>query len=189
MRNINMAMIGEGFMGRTHSNAWSQVSKFFKPRGSCRSCTPRAAAREEHPKVFSNHWGWTHSSIKLAEHGPARRDRPGRHRHSQQHARPGGQGRHRGGQARLVREADRRHAGRGPRDGRGRQERPGQDVRLVQLPPLPGRRPGAQDGEGRCDRHDPARACASTCRTGPTSRFRWSGGSRRKGPAPAPTAT
>ena len=31
MREINVAMIGEGFMGRTHSNAWSQVSKFFKP--------------------------------------------------------------------------------------------------------------------------------------------------------------
>ena len=31
MREINVAMIGEGFMGRTHSNAWSQVTKFFKP--------------------------------------------------------------------------------------------------------------------------------------------------------------
>src|SRR3954463_10488963 len=61
MRDINVAMIGEGFMGRTHSNAWSQVTKFFKPAArpvmhiSC-------GRREEHPKVFSNHWGWTHSS-------------------------------------------------------------------------------------------------------------------------------
>ena len=31
MREINVAMIGEGFMGRTHSNAWGQVTKFFKP--------------------------------------------------------------------------------------------------------------------------------------------------------------
>ncbi len=61
MREINVAMIGEGFMGRTHSNAWSQVTKFFKPpvrpvmHTSC-------GHREEHSKIFSNHWGWTHAS-------------------------------------------------------------------------------------------------------------------------------
>ena len=71
MREINVAMIGEGFMGRTHSNAWSQVTKFFKPpvrpvmHTSC-------GRREEHPKVFSNHWGWTHASDQLGEHGQAR---------------------------------------------------------------------------------------------------------------------
>ena len=31
MREINVALIGQGFMGRTHSNAWGQVAKFFKP--------------------------------------------------------------------------------------------------------------------------------------------------------------
>ncbi|MGZ3391070.1 MAG: gfo/Idh/MocA family oxidoreductase, partial [Isosphaeraceae bacterium] len=61
MREINVAMIGEGFMGRTHSNAWSQVTKFFKPpvrpvmHTSC-------GHREEHSKIFANHWGWTHAS-------------------------------------------------------------------------------------------------------------------------------
>jgi predicted dehydrogenase len=66
MRNINIAMIGEGFMGRTHSNAWSQVAKFFKPpvRPVMHiSCGRRA----EHPKTFSNHWGWTHSSTNWHE--------------------------------------------------------------------------------------------------------------------------
>ena len=29
--SINVALIGQGFMGRTHSNAWGQVNKFFKP--------------------------------------------------------------------------------------------------------------------------------------------------------------
>ncbi len=29
-RNVNVAMIGYDFMGRTHSNAWRQVSRFFK---------------------------------------------------------------------------------------------------------------------------------------------------------------
>ena len=32
MGEINVVLIGEGFMGRTHSNAWGQVSKFFPPR-------------------------------------------------------------------------------------------------------------------------------------------------------------
>ena len=31
MATINVALIGQGFMGRTHSNAWGQVAKFFKP--------------------------------------------------------------------------------------------------------------------------------------------------------------
>jgi predicted dehydrogenase len=61
MRDINVAMIGEGFMGRTHSNAWSQVTKFFNPpvrpimHTSC-------GRRDEHPKIFSNHWSWNHAS-------------------------------------------------------------------------------------------------------------------------------
>jgi predicted dehydrogenase len=29
MKNLNIAMIGYGFMGKTHSNAWRQVSRFF----------------------------------------------------------------------------------------------------------------------------------------------------------------
>ena len=28
--HINVALVGQGFMGRTHSNAWGQVSKFFQ---------------------------------------------------------------------------------------------------------------------------------------------------------------
>ena len=31
MKTINVALIGQGFMGRSHSNAWGQVAKFFKP--------------------------------------------------------------------------------------------------------------------------------------------------------------
>ena len=31
MATINVALIGQGFMGRSHSNAWGQVAKFFKP--------------------------------------------------------------------------------------------------------------------------------------------------------------
>ena len=31
MAKVNVALIGQGFMGRSHSNAWGQVAKFFKP--------------------------------------------------------------------------------------------------------------------------------------------------------------
>ena len=61
MREINVAMIGEGFMGRTHSNAWSQVTKFFKPPVRPVMYTS-CGHREEHSKIFSNHWGWIHAS-------------------------------------------------------------------------------------------------------------------------------
>ena len=27
--SLNVALIGQGFMGRAHSNAWGQVGKFF----------------------------------------------------------------------------------------------------------------------------------------------------------------
>ena len=61
MREINVAMIGEGFMGRTHSNAWvagHQVLQAPGPPGHAYV----VRTREEHPKIFSNHWGWTHAS-------------------------------------------------------------------------------------------------------------------------------
>ena len=61
MREINVAMIGEGFMGRTHSNAWSQVKKFFKPTAlpvMHTTCSRNAEAS----RAFADLWGWKHSS-------------------------------------------------------------------------------------------------------------------------------
>jgi predicted dehydrogenase len=61
MATINVALIGQGFMGRTHSNAWGQVAKFFKP--------PLAPVMhavygqpEENPGVFAENWGWKNAS-------------------------------------------------------------------------------------------------------------------------------
>ncbi len=61
MREINVALIGEGFMGRTHSNAWSQVTKFFKPPVRPVMHTT-CGLKEEHPEIFSKQWGWIHAS-------------------------------------------------------------------------------------------------------------------------------
>jgi predicted dehydrogenase len=66
MATINVALIGQGFMGRTHSNAWGQVAKFFKP-----PITPVMhtlfGQPEEDPAAFAKNWGWQHSSTNWEE--------------------------------------------------------------------------------------------------------------------------
>ncbi|MBN1394116.1 MAG: Gfo/Idh/MocA family oxidoreductase [Pirellulales bacterium] len=61
MTTINVALIGQGFMGRSHSNAWGQVAKFFKP-----PLTPVMHAvfgqAEENPQAFADNWGWQNAS-------------------------------------------------------------------------------------------------------------------------------
>lgn len=61
MKTINVAMIGQGFMGRSHSNAWGQVAKFFK-------CPIKPVMHtvfgqpEENPQAFAENWGWKNAS-------------------------------------------------------------------------------------------------------------------------------
>jgi len=66
MKTINVAMIGQGFMGRTHSNAWGQVAKFFKP-----PLVPVMHAvfgqPEENPQAFAQNWGWKSASTNWQE--------------------------------------------------------------------------------------------------------------------------
>jgi len=61
MATINVALIGQGFMGRSHSNAWGQVAKFFKP-----TLTPVMhtvfGQPEENPPAFAANWGWKNAS-------------------------------------------------------------------------------------------------------------------------------
>ncbi len=61
MPTINVALIGQGFMGRTHSNAWGQVAKFFKP-----PLTPVMhtvfGQPEENPRAFADNWGWKNAA-------------------------------------------------------------------------------------------------------------------------------
>ena len=60
-RTINVALIGQGFMGRTHSNAWGQVNKFFSPpaRAVMHSTFGQP---EEKPKAFAANWGWRNAT-------------------------------------------------------------------------------------------------------------------------------
>ena len=61
MSKLNVALIGQGFMGRTHSNAWGQVNRFFKPPLQAVMHTVFGQA-EENPQAFADNWGWQRST-------------------------------------------------------------------------------------------------------------------------------
>ena len=71
-KRINVALIGQGFMGRTHSNAWGQVAKFFKPPLQAVMHTVFGQA-EENPQAFAENWGWQNAVDRLASNWSARR--------------------------------------------------------------------------------------------------------------------
>ena len=61
MKTINVALIGQGFMGRSHSNAWGQVGKFFSP--PLKPVMHTVFGQEaENPQVFADNWGWQNAS-------------------------------------------------------------------------------------------------------------------------------
>jgi predicted dehydrogenase len=61
MQKLNVALIGQGFMGRSLSNAWGQVAKFFKPALKPVMHTVFGTP-EENPQVFAENWGWQNAS-------------------------------------------------------------------------------------------------------------------------------
>ncbi len=61
MASIHVALVGQGFMGRSHSNAWGQVNKFFDPPLSAVMHTVYGQP-EEKPEVFAENWGWQNAS-------------------------------------------------------------------------------------------------------------------------------
>ena len=59
--HVNIALIGQGFMGRTHSNGWGQVSRFFKTPVKAVMHTVFGMPNED-PAAMAARWGWQHSS-------------------------------------------------------------------------------------------------------------------------------
>ncbi|MDO4569596.1 MAG: Gfo/Idh/MocA family oxidoreductase [Planctomycetia bacterium] len=60
-QTINVAMIGQGFMGKSHSNAWSQVTKFFTP--PIMPVMHTVFGQEaENPGAYAKVWGWQNAS-------------------------------------------------------------------------------------------------------------------------------
>jgi len=65
-KTLNVSLLGQGFMGRTHSNAWGQVRRFFDPPlqpvmySSCDIRTDTGPA-------FAERWGWQHFVSDMRE--------------------------------------------------------------------------------------------------------------------------
>ena len=58
MKDLRIGMIGYGFMGRAHSNAYRKVNNFFDLRATARSSRPPAAATRSKVKAFADKWGY-----------------------------------------------------------------------------------------------------------------------------------
>jgi predicted dehydrogenase len=57
MRKLNVGIVGYGFMGRAHSNAYRQVNRFFDVGGE--PVLKAACGRNEaHVREFADRWGW-----------------------------------------------------------------------------------------------------------------------------------
>jgi len=65
-RKINVALIGQQFMGKTHSNAYLKVAKFFDlPVEPVMHTT--VGRPVENPERFANRWGWKHVNTNWKE--------------------------------------------------------------------------------------------------------------------------
>ena len=63
---LRIALLGTGFMGRAHSNAWRQVGPFFEP--ACEPVLQVVCARDpERTREFARRWGWAESSTNWRE--------------------------------------------------------------------------------------------------------------------------
>ena len=65
-KHVNVALIGQAFMGRAHSNAWNQVGKFFDP-----PVTPLLHTicdiNKDSLASFASTWGWRNISTNWKE--------------------------------------------------------------------------------------------------------------------------
>lgn len=65
-RPLHVALIGQKFMGRAHSNAWSQVPRFFDlPREPVRHTV--AARQADELAAFARRWGWARATTDWRE--------------------------------------------------------------------------------------------------------------------------
>ncbi len=63
---LNVALIGTGFMGRAHSNAWMSVNKFFDvPRDVVMHTVCGSDLGQT--EAFAERWGWKHATADVGE--------------------------------------------------------------------------------------------------------------------------
>ncbi len=61
---LNVAMIGTGFMGRAHSNAWMSVNKFFDlPLDAVLHTV--CGTELDQTRAFAEKWGWQHATTDV----------------------------------------------------------------------------------------------------------------------------
>ena len=119
---------------------WATVGHFFDV-DPLPVMTPGVRPQRRRARRVRRPLGLGEDDDRLARGGGVRRGRPRRHGDAEQRPRRAGDRRPRGGQARRLREAARRDAGRRRGDGRRGRLGDGLDLRLVQLPPGAGGRP------------------------------------------------
>ena len=56
-KKLNVGMIGYGFMGRAHSNAYRKVNQFFDLEHQP-VLKVACARKEEKLRAFADNWGW-----------------------------------------------------------------------------------------------------------------------------------
>ena len=160
---LNIGMIGYGFMGRAHSNAYRQVSQFFQRehRPVLKACCAR---KEDKIEAFAENWGYESYETDWRKLDRAQGHRRHRHRLAQQHAQGDRAGGRQGRQDDPLRKAAGHERGRGRGDvRRGRKGRRAQHG-VVQLSPRAGHFAGQAGGRRRPHRpavplsgHVPAR--------------------------------
>ncbi len=65
-RPLNVALIGTGFMGRAHSNAWMSVNKFFDlPLGVVMHTV--CGSDLDDTRAFAERWGWRRATATVSE--------------------------------------------------------------------------------------------------------------------------
>ena len=135
---LHIGMIGCGFMGRAHSNAYLQVNHFFHAPHQPRAESCLRDRRTRQAGEVRQALGLRVDGDRLAEAHRPGRHRPDRRLRAEQHAPRDRDRRGQGRQDGRLREAAGHERRRGRRDGgRGREGRRAQHG-LVQLPPRAG---------------------------------------------------
>ena len=85
MKTLNIGLVGYGFMGRTHSNAFLQAPRFFElPYQPVLKAV--AARNAERAKAFAANWGYESIETDWRSSDRAQGHRRHRHRQPQRHA-------------------------------------------------------------------------------------------------------
>ena len=188
--SIGIGMLGYAFMGKAHSNALKKIAYMTWPPPYIPRLVAISGRTEDAVQEAARRYGYE----KWSTSWRGRRRRPGRpdlrQRRAERHARRADDRGREGRQARDLREAARPHRRRELRDLEGGRGDGRQAHDRVQLPLLPGD-PARQgdDRRGRARRDLPLPRPLPPGVDHGSASSRRSGGSTRRSPAPAPSAT